>query len=60
MAVKEVLCICGAEMEFFLDNRIKEMWKCPKENCGRLVLIFHHPEKQGEPLTVKWYQPEKQ
>ena len=28
-------CLCLAKMEFFMDNKVAQIWKCPI--CGRLL-----------------------
>ena len=43
-------CLCGEEMTFLMDNKVKVIWECP--NCGRLLLRPYNADWQV------WYVPE--
>lgn len=32
------VCLCGEEMEFLFDNRVRELWRCPSLTCGHVLL----------------------
>lgn len=44
------ICVCEAEMEFFMDNKVKDMHQCPA--CGRLLLRFKGLDCE------RWFRPD--
>ena len=44
-------CRCGSEMKFLMDDKVKEIWDCPR--CHRLLCRSKEHPELGE-----WYVPE--
>jgi len=35
---KKTICLCGAEMEFLFDNKVRELYGCPSPDCDRVLV----------------------
>lgn len=36
--MEKPVCLCGEEMVFLFDNKVRELWGCPSPTCDRVLL----------------------